>query len=164
MHNINLQGLLRSVSIIIIFLIVILYIGLNVLFDDIILESSNSQPRKEYEYRDSTTGTSIPEFTYNLESLFPKQLIPVIVETKIVSESIPPVAPPSLQFVGMIETDEAIIYSFRNMDTNRLLLLEEGMSIDGLTLLAIERSPAGIGGEEVFIIKKQDHTFQVDKK
>ena len=163
MHN-KLTGVLRSVSIIIIFLIVIFYIGLTVLIDDIVSESSDTQPRKEYEYRNSAKGTTIPEFTYNLESLFPRQLIPVIVEAEIVTESIPPVAPPSLQFVGMIETDEAIIYSFRNMDTNRLLLLEEGMSIDGLTLLAIERSPAGIGGEEVFIIKKQDHTFQVDKK
>ena len=164
MHNINLQGPLRSVSIVIISLVVFLYIGLNILFDDIILESSNSQSRKEYEYRDSAKGTSIPGFTYNLESLFLKELIPVIAAAEIVTELVSPVVPPSLQFVGMIETDDKIIYSFRNMDTNRLLLLEEGMSIDGITLLAIERSPAGIGGEEVFIIEIQDHTFQVDKK
>ncbi|MCK5197923.1 MAG: hypothetical protein KAR21_06210 [Spirochaetales bacterium] len=164
MHNINLQGPLRSVSIVIISLVVFLYIGLNILFDDIILESSNSQSRKEYEYRDSAKGTSIPGFTYNLESLFLKELIPVIAAAEIVTELVSPVAPPLLQFVGMIETNEATIYSFRNMDTNRLLLLEEGMSIDGITLLAIERSPAGIGREEVFIIKIQDHTFQVDKK
>jgi hypothetical protein len=145
-------------------LIVFLYIGLTVILDDFILESSNLLPRKEYEYRDSAKGMSVPEFTYNLESLFLKELIPVIATAEIVTELVPPVVPPSLQFVGMIETDDKIIYSFRNMDTNRLLLLEEGMSIDGITLMAIERSPAGIGGEEVFIIKKQDHTFQVDKK
>lgn len=163
MHN-KLTGVLRSVSIIIIFLIVIFYIGLTVLIDDIVSESSDTQSRKEYEYRDSAKGTTIPEFTYNLESLFPRQLIPVIVETKIDSKPVVPVNIPSLQFVGMIETDERMIYSFRNMDTNRLLLLEEGMSTSGLTLLDIERSPAGISGGEVFIIKNQDHTFQVDKK
>ncbi len=156
MHNINLQGLLRSVSIIIISLVVFLYIGLTVFLADIILESSNSQPRKEYEYRDSAKGTSVPEFTYNLESLFLKQLIPVIVETKIVTESIPPVAPPSLQFVGMIETDEAIIYSFRNMDTNRLLLLEEGVEMAGITLLSVESTG--------YTFKNNEITFQVDKK
>jgi hypothetical protein len=164
MHNINLQGLLRSVSIIVISLAVFFYIGLTGLFDDIILESSDIQPGKEYEYSDSAKSTSIPEFTYILESLFPKKLIPVIAETDIVTKLAPSVPLLSLQFVGMIETDEKKIYSFRNMETNRLLLLEEGMSIDGVTLLTIERSPAGTGGEEVFIIKKQDHTFQVDKK
>ena len=164
MHNINLQGLLRSVSIIIISLLVFLYIGLNTITDDIIFETGDSQPGKKYEYKAGFTGISIPKFTNNLESLFPRKIIPEVVAAKIIPEPVSPVDLPALQFVGMIETDDKIIYSFRNMDTNRLLLLEEGMSIDGITLMAIERSPAGIGGEEVFIIKKQDHTFQVDKK
>ena len=163
MHNINLQGLLRSVSIILISLLALFYIGLTVLLDDIILEGSNSQPGKEYEYRDSAKDAAVPEFSYGLESLFLKELIPVTPTAELVTDLVSPVAPPSLQFVGMIETDEKTIYSFRNMDTSRLLLLEEGMSIDGITLLAIERSPAGIGREDVFIIKKQDHIFRVGK-
>jgi hypothetical protein len=164
MHNINLHGFLRSVSIIIISLVIFFYMGLTVLLDEIILEGSNLQSRKEYEYRDTAKDRTIPEFSYVLESIFPRQLIHVIPKSEIVTESVPPVAPPSLQFVGMIEIDKKIIYSFRNMDSNRLLLLEEGMSNNGIILLAIERSPSGIGGEDVFVIKKQDHTFQVDKK
>ena len=88
----------------------------------------------------------------------------MIVETKIVSKPIVDVTIPTIHFVGMIETDKKIIYSFRNIDTNRLLLLEEGASVNGLTLLTIERPVIGIGGEEVFIIKKHGHIFQVDKK
>ena len=164
MHNINLASVMRFISIIIISLIVFFYIMQNTLIDSIVSESSDTGPRKEYEYQVRPTGTGIPEFSYDLESLFPQQLTQEIVETKIVTELIPPFAPPLLQFVGMIETNKKIIYSFRNMDTNRLLLLEEGVQTDGLTLLHIERSPAGTGGGEVFIIKKQDHTFQVDKK
>ena len=164
MYNIKLADVLRFISIIVISLLVFLYITINILIDDIVFKSDDTQPGKEYEYRASPTGISIPEFTYSLESLFPGQLIPVIAETIIVSEPAAPVDIPSLQFIGMIETDKKIIYSFRNMDTNRLLLFEEGFSVDGLTLLAVERSPAGIGGGEVFILKKQGHTFQVGKE
>ncbi len=156
MHNINLQGLLRSGSIIIISLIVILYIGLIILIDDIFIESSNSQPRKEYEYRDSEKGMSIPDFSYNLESLFPKQLIPVIATTKLDSIPVVPVNIPSLQFVGMIETDDKIIYSFRNMDTKKLMLFEEGVILKGIILLTAEAAK--------YTFKKNKITFQVDKK
>jgi hypothetical protein len=162
MYNIKLAGVLRFISIIVISLLVFLYITINIVIDDIAFKSSDAQPRKEYEYRASPGGMSIPEFTYNLESLFPGQLIPVIAETIIVSEPAATVDIPSLKFIGMIETDKKIIYSFRNMDTNRMLLLEEGSSVNGLTLQAIERSPAGRG--KVFILKKQGHTFQVGKE
>ncbi len=164
MYNIKLAGVLRFISIIIIFLIVFLYILLNTLIDDVAPEIGDTKSGKEYKYMASPRAGAIPEFTYNLESLFLKELIPAIAETIIVSEPVIEVDIPSLQFVGMIETDDAKIYSFRNMDTNRLLLLEEGVKIDGLTLLAIERSVSGTVGGEVFIIKKQGHTFQVDKK
>lgn len=145
MHNINLQGLLRSVSIIIISLLVFLYIGLTALFDDIILESSNLQSRKEYAYRDSAKGTSVPKFTNNLESLFPRKIIPEVVAAKIIPEPAAPVDIPSLQFIGMIETDKKIIYSFRNIDTNKLLLFEEGVVLEGILLVSAE--------EKIYIFK-----------
>jgi len=156
MHNINLQGILRSLSIILVFLIVLLSLGLNILSGDIVLESGNSQLRKEYEYIDNSKSTNIPEFTYKLKSFFVKQSVPVIVETKIVTESIIPSAPPSLKFVGMIETEDKIIYSFRNMNTNKLLLFEEGVEMSGITL--IFASWTG------YTLKKNEIIFQVDKK
>ncbi len=156
MHNINLKGLLRSVSIIIIFLVVILYIGLTVLLDDIILESSNSQLRKEYAYRDSAKGTNVPKFANNLESIFPRKIIPEVVSAKIIPEPATPVDIPSLQFIGMIETDKKIIYSFRNIDTNKLLLFEEGVILEGILLVSAE--------EKKYIFKKNEIAFQMDKK
>ena len=156
MHNINLQGLLRSVSVIIIFLIVFLYIMLNTKIDNIVLESNDTQPGKEYEYGINPKSMSIPGFSYDLELLFPRQLIPVLVDTIIVSETIVPVDIPSLKFVGMIETDEAIIYSFRNEDTNRLLLLEEGIKVTGITLLSARATG--------YTLKKNETAFQVVKK
>ncbi|MCK5153879.1 MAG: hypothetical protein KAQ93_05925 [Spirochaetales bacterium] len=153
MLNINLQGLLRSVSIIIISLVVFLYIGLNTLTDDIVFKSADSQPGKKYEYRTAPAGISIPKFTNNLESLFPRKIIPEVVAAKIIHKPVTPVNTPSLQFVGMIETDKKIIYSFRNLDTNKLLLFEEGVVLEGITLVSTE--------EEKYTFKKNEITFQV---
>ena len=156
MNKINLQGILRSLSIILIFLIVLLYIVLNVFPGDIYLESGNSQLRKKYEYIDRSKIRTIPDFTHNLELLFLKHQVQAIVKTKIVTESIPPSASPSLKFVGMIETDNKIIYSFRNMDTNRILLLEKGVEVSGIILLATHT--------QGYILKNNEITFQVGKK
>ena len=156
MHKFNLRDLLRSVSIIIILLLVFFYIGLTVLLDDIVLESSISQPRKEYEYIGSAKDPGIPEFTYTLESLFPKQPVPVVVPTKLDSKPVNPVNIPLLQFVGMIETDNKIIYSFRNIHTNKLMLFEEGVVLEGTMLIAVETSK--------YTFRKNEITFQVDKK
>ena len=155
MHNIKLAGVLRFISIVIISLTVFLYIMLNTLIDDIVFESGDKQPGNKYEYRAGPTGMSIPKFTYNLESLFPGQLIPVIAETIIVSEPAAPVDIPLLQFIGMIETDKKIIYSFRNKYTNKLLLFEEGVFLEGITLISVE--------EKKYTFKKNEITFQVDK-
>jgi len=156
MHKFNLKGLLRSVSIIIIFLIVFFYVRLTVLLDDIVLESRISQPQKEYEYTGSAKSLNIPEFAYELESLFLKQQVPVIATTKLDSKPVAPVNIPLLQFVGMIETDEKRIYSFRNKDTNKLMLFEEGVVLEGTILIAVEASK--------YTFKKNEITFQVDKK
>lgn len=154
MHNIKLADVLRFISIVIISLTIFLYIMLNTLTDDIVFESGDSQPGKKYEYIAGPAGMSIPKFTYNPESLFPGQLIPVIVETIIVSEPAAPVDIPSLQFIGMIETDERKIYSFRNMDTNKLMLFEEGVVLEGITLVSAE--------EKKYTFKKNEIKFQVD--
>ena len=155
MYNIKLAGVLRFVSIIVISLLVFLYITINIVIDDIVFKSDDTHPGKEYEYRASPSEMSIPEFTYNLESLFPGQLIPVIAETIIVSEPAAPVDIPLLQFIGMIETDKKIIYSFRNKYTNKLLLFEEGVFLEGITLISVE--------EKKYTFKKNEITFQVDK-
>ncbi|MCK5671909.1 MAG: hypothetical protein KAH95_00960 [Spirochaetales bacterium] len=155
MHNINLQGLLRSVSIIIISLLVFLYIGLNTITDDIIFETGDSQPGKKYEYKAGFTGISIPKFTNNLESLFPRKIIPEVVAAKIIPEPVSPVDLPALQFVGMIETDKKTIYSFRIIDTNKLMLFEEGVILEGTILIAVEATK--------YTFKKNEIIFQVGK-
>ena len=155
MHNIRLADILRIISIVIILLTVFLYIMLNVLIDDIVFESGDTQPGKKYEYRARPTNMSIPKFTYNLESLFPCKIIPDVVAVKIIPKPAAPVDIPSLQFVGMIETDKKIIYSFRNKDTNKLLLFEEGVVLEGIMMISVE--------EKKYTFKKNEITFQVDK-
>ena len=88
MHNIKLTNGLRAVSILIIFLLGFLFFRLNTLKKYIITESSKRQLRNRYEHDISFSDNRSPEFTYNLESLFPRQLTPMIVETKIVSKPI----------------------------------------------------------------------------
>jgi len=154
MNNIKLVGVLRSISIIIILFVIFLYIMLNTLLDDVVSESSDSQPEKNYEYRAGSVGTSIPNFNNNIESIFPGKIIPKVVEVTIVSEPAAPVDIPSLQFIGMIETDEKTIYSFRNKDTNKLMLFEEGVVLEGITLVSAE--------EKKYTFKKNEIKFQVD--
>lgn len=160
MHNIKLTSVLRFVSIVIISLIIFLYIMLNTLIDDVVFESGDTESGKEYLYMAITGAGVIPEFTHNPESLFPKPLVrpvvPVIAESIIVSEPASPVDIPSLQFVGMIETSDKTIYSFRNMDTNKLILFEEGVEKDDLTLISEEGRS--------YTFKKKEFVFQVDKK
>ena len=156
MHNIRLAGILRFISLIIIFLIVFLYIMLNTLIDDSIFKSNDTPSGKKYEYRTGSAGISVPEFAYNTKSLFPDQLIPKTAEIKIVSRPAAPVVIPSFQFIGMIETEKKIIYSFRNMDTNKLLLFEKGLVLNGITLVSEE--------EKKYIFRKNGVEFQVDKK
>lgn len=155
MHNIKLPGVLRFISILIILFLVYLYITLNALVDDIGLKSISSTSRKKYEYSNFPADKSNIEFIYNLESLFIKQPVPVIVETKDLSELVLPKALPSFQFVGMIETDKKTIYSFRNIDTNKLMLFEEGIVLEGISLIAVETI--------IYTFKKNGTTFQVDK-
>ncbi len=160
MHNIRLKGLLISVSVIIISLLVFFYFRLNGFFEESILESHDTHTRKVYEYKDSLEVRGIPVFTGDLESLFPKQLLPVRIAPKLVPKLLPAVVPPPLQFVGIIETEKKRIYSFRNMDTNRVMLLEEGVSTSGLILLSVEKSAMGT----VYILTKDNFKFQVGKK
>lgn len=164
MHEVKLTYVLRTVSILFIFILVFLFLRLNSLKRYNIEESSGGEIRIDYEHNISSSDNRSPEFTYNLESLFPHQLIPKIIEPVIITEPVIDVPVPTLQFVGMIETDKKLIYSFRNRDTNRLLLLEEGACVDGLTLLPVERPVNGTDEGNVFILKKQSITFQVDKE
>ncbi len=156
MYKIILSGVFKFVSILIIFFTVLLFITLNALVDDIGLKSNNTSTRKNYELSTAPAYRTIPEFIYNLESIFSRHLIPVIVKIKSVSETNPPETPPLLKFVGMIETDKKIIYSFRNMDTNKLLLFEKGVFIEGIILVSVEVTK--------YTFRKNETTFQVDKK
>ena len=155
MHSIKLAGVLQFISLVIISLIVFLYFVLNTLVDTIVSKNFESFPNKEYEYRVDPTGMSIPEFTYSLESLFPSQIIPEISETIIIFKPALPFDIPLLQFIGMIETDEKIIYSLRNIETKKLLLFEQGVVLEGITLVSIE--------EDKYTFKKNEIKFQVDK-
>lgn len=160
MYNITLAGVLRISSILLISLIAFFYIILNISIANIDSVVNDVKFGKDYEYITGPTSMIVPEFTSTLESLFLKESVPVIVETVIVTEPTAPVNIPSLEFVGMIETVKKIIYSFRNTDTNRLLLIEEGASVDGLTLVSVKRSD---GGTE-YTFKKDNIKFLVDKK
>ncbi len=155
MPNIKLSGVLRYVSLLIIFLLIFLYIILNTTAYYVVPEIDNTNSRKKYEYRESPAGASIPEFTFNLESLFPRKIISEVVVATIIPEPAIPVDIPSLQFVGMIETDERRIYSFRNLDTTKLLLFEEGVTLKGIKLIFTE------DGKYTFM--KNETTFQVGK-
>lgn len=156
MHKINLQRLLRTASVLIIFLSLFLYNGLIVIFDDIVLENRISLSRKKYEYTNILKDQAIPDFLFTLESLFLMKSIPVITEAEIVTDLVPPLKPPTLQFVGMIETDNKIIYSFRNMETDRLMLFEEGVVLEEIIMIAVE--------ETKYTFKRNETVFQVDKK
>jgi len=155
MHNIKL--VIRILSIIVITFVIFLYIGFNAALDDNIFKISDIKSGKNYEYGlNNPVSMNIPEFSNNLVLIFPRRLTPAVVKTKIITNPLPQQDAPSLKFVGMIETDEVKIYSFRNMDTNKLLLFEEGVELEGITLLSVEA--------RTFRFKKDGITFQVEKE
>ncbi len=160
MREIKLAYILRTVSILIAFLLIFLIIKLNALKDNTAADYFEGQSGKNYNHEYDLFEPSIPDFTYDLKSLFPRQVIFGIVEKKAVAKLADAVIIPDLKFIGMIETDNKRIFSFRNKNTNKLLLLEEEVSVGGFTLL----QGAEAAEEKVFLIKKQDITFRVDKK
>jgi len=154
MHNIKL--VIWVLSIIVITFVVFIYIGFNSALDDNIFKISDIKSGKNYEYGLNPVSVNIPEFSYNIVSLFPRRLAPAEVKTKIITNPLPLQAAPSLTFVGMIETDEAVIYSFRDRDTNKMLLFEEGVELEGIILLSVEA--------RTYRFKKDGITFQVEKE
>lgn len=160
MPELKLRYILRTVSILIILSLVFLFSILQNHKKYDIEANGDKKYRIKYKHHINSIYSNNPEFTSSLESLFPHKLISKIKDPVIIKEQVKKVDIPDLKFVGMIETNKRTIYSFRNRATNRLLLLEEGSVISGLTLLAIDE----VNNGSVFIIKKQNITFQVDKK
>jgi CHASE1-domain containing sensor protein len=117
-----------------------------------------SRSTEEYQLNLSRKTSEVPTFTYGLEALFPREPVPVQESTSKRSTAKPKrdVNIPNLQFVGMIETEKGKYFSFRNMHTNKLLLLQQGVRNQGLTLLSREKS--------VFRMEKEGSEFQVEQQ
>ena len=115
-----------------------------------------SPQRSEYHHEINEMNRSIPVYSGLAESFFlpaPATGAGVKTAAPVQAEE---VSIPPLQFVGMIETGEKVIFSFRDTSSNRLLLLEKGEEKDGITLIARNKSE--------FILNKDKSTFKVDMK
>ncbi len=112
---------------------------------------------KIFLYTGPVLQTQKPPFDYTVISLFSKnnengkkKTIPA--KKTAVKQTIIP----SLSFIGTVETGNKRIYSFKNTDTQKLLLLEKGIKNDRITIVGDDGTTC--------TLKINDHTFQVEKK
>ncbi len=160
MHKRKLISLYRTVSVINICILIFLFFDVHNFNKHTITENREKINGIEYKLNISPAYRKNLEFATNLETIFSHKVVPQITNTVIIAEQKNDVPIPELYFVGMVETDKKTIYSFRNRDTNKLFLLQEGVSANELTLLPIDE----VNGAGIFVIKKQNITFQVDTR
>ena len=178
MTGIRLSRVLRIISILLLPLLLYLYLELDDMNSILMIAPERMNKGLDYNYTVGLSDNKVPVFTYSLESLFPRQIAAVVVKDTIPipEEPVPDVRIPDLKFIGMIETDERVIYSFKYVGLNKMLLFEEGVETDGLTLLSIEipkneafndsgeKTVEGINEYRVFTFVKEGITFHVEKK
>ncbi len=101
------------------------------------IESTEVTKEKQYilSFPDSTIKT-VP-FDQSLLKIFPEPALKPGIEKKTASKSAVTVKIPDLEYIGVIETGKKV-YSFRNLDTGNLILLEEGNSAEGVTLISVK--------------------------
>ncbi|MCK4542405.1 MAG: hypothetical protein KAU17_09235, partial [Spirochaetales bacterium] len=97
----------------------------------------------------------VPAFSYAFESMFDLKVsrpVPVsrgpgpLVEISV----------PKLNFVGVIQTADSTVYSFKEEKTNRILLLQEGSARNGYSLLRADG--------DTFLLRYDEIEFEVRKK
>ncbi len=118
--------------------------------------SAGAMSVRKYILKDSHYEESIPHFSPSLQSLFPQQTVSSPVRIKISEDKNESFEIPHLIFIGMVDTGANVLYSFKNTVTNKLLFLEKGVNVNGLTLLECQ--------DTVCTIKTGNKIFQVVKE
>jgi len=125
--------------------------------ETIMIPENGFKTSRMFSYTAAVLHRPRPSFDYTVNSLFPrssgnktKKTVP---EKKAAMEQ---TAAPSLTFIGIVETDNKKMYSFKDTHTQRLLFLEKGMENNGITLI-------GDSGATCTLTIK-DRTFQVGKR
>lgn len=152
MHNFKETGILKILSVFSMSISIFMGIELYSLKNETAVENIKAQKTKEYTHVVPPHVNIHPVFSSAVESLFPKVLKPVEVKKTIHLEK--GIIIPELTFIGMVETAEKRIYSFKDLDTGNLLFLEKGVNIKGLTLVNC--------ADNTCTIKINDTTFQVE--
>ncbi len=114
----------------------------------------DNMERKEYELIDINTY-SIPAYNSSVISLFTVDNTTDRENTKKQETAITkPV--PDLSFIGVVENEKGKIYSFRNRDTGKIILLKKGVKSGEITLSGIE--------DNKFIMNIENHIFTVARQ
>ncbi len=117
--------------------------------------SGEEQERKPYPVEQENSLSRVPAFSYAFESMFDLKVsrpVPVsrgpgpLVEISV----------PKLNFVGVIQTADSTVYSFKEEKTNRILLLQEGSARNGYSLLRADG--------DTFLLRYDEIEFEVRKK
>jgi hypothetical protein len=117
--------------------------------------SGEEQERKPYPVEQESSLIGVPAFSYAYESMFDLKAsrpVPVSREPETAVE----IPVPKLNFVGVIQTADSTVYSFKEEKTNRILLLQEGSERNGYTLLRVDG--------DTFLLRYDEIKFEVKKK
>lgn len=125
--------------------------------ETIMIPENGFKTSRMFSYTAAVLHRQRPSFDYTVNSLFPrnsgKKTKKTVPEKKTAMEH---TAAPSLTFIGIVETGNKKIYSFKDTHTKRLIFLEKGIENNGITLI-------GDSGT-TYTLKIKDRTFQVEKR
>ncbi len=102
-------------------------------------------------YTDTSLKRDVPPFDYSIASLFIRNR-----NMRIIQPVTKQISIPDLTFIGNIETEKKHIYSFKNVHTDKLVLLEKGIETDGLILID--------DTDTTSTLKISGHIFTVEKR
>lgn len=125
--------------------------------ETVLIPENGSKSSKTFSYTGTVLNRQRPPFDYTVNSLFPRNSGSETKKTVPAKKAaVEQTAVPSLTFIGIVETDNKKIYSFKHTHTQRLLFLEKGVENNGITLISDSGTTC--------TLKIKDRTFQVEKR